>query len=132
MAVEWDANIAADAIKEWAKKEVADTTDRLEAFLKFFFGISLSSVAAYVAILKLYHGENVVVDVYFFAAIICFILSMLVIITSALREKGNFGENTDLHAEYEKDFEFYVSRMWIWFCFWIVALVFSGVSLLHN
>ena len=36
MTVKWTAEIAAESLQEWAKKEITQTAERYEAFLKFF------------------------------------------------------------------------------------------------
>ena len=129
MSVKWTAAMAANAIEEWAKKEIVNTSDRTNAFLKFFFGVSLSSVAAFATILKLYKGEVVTVDFLFYIAISFYLFSMLVILLSALRRQNSFNETTDLHSEYESDFNFFRNRMWAWFILWMLGLIFSGLSI---
>lgn len=128
-ATKWTPSTASAALTEWAKKEIVEADVRFEAFLRFFFGISLSSIAAFFAILKLYEGQTVTIDWLFYSAIAFYITSMLIVVLASLRRKRGFGRNTDLHDEFIEDYNFYRRRMWLWFIAWLVALLLSGLAI---
>lgn len=129
MSIKWTADMAANAIQEWAKNEIINNSDRAYDLLKFFFGISLSSIAAYSAILKLYKGAAVTLNIQFFVAIILYILSMVVILMAILKKQNRFDGNTDLYSEYENNYKYITDRMLIWFLLWVFGLIFSGLSI---
>lgn len=128
MTIKWTGDIASEALQEWAKKEITETAGRYEAFLKFFFTVSLSSIAAFSAILKLYKSSGIV-DIYFYISMILYLASILVLVLSMLRRNENFDKDTVLYDEYVKDCRFYTQRMWAWFILWLAGILFSGLSI---
>ncbi|WP_019030190.1 hypothetical protein [Colwellia piezophila] len=126
MSVDWDADLAAEALKDWSKKEISDATDRFESLLKFFFSISLSSIVGFVAIFKLYKEADAVPNNLFIASIIIYILSMALLICVALRDKNKLQHGTNLHTEFNSDFTFVKYSFWGWFVLWGIATLLAG------
>jgi hypothetical protein len=129
MSVKWDGQLSADSIKDWAKKEISDTTDRFEALIKFFFSVSLSSIVGFVAVFKLYNETNATPNISFVFSVIFYVLSMWLLIRLTLREKKKFDSGTDLHDEFDKDFNNVKKQLLVWFFVWCGATLIAGWSI---
>lgn len=125
--MKWTAEMATEAIIDWAKKEITDSTDKLESLVKFLFTVSASSIVAFTAISRLTNTN--IIGCYFILAIGFYLLSMFLLLTVLLRKCGDFVSEADLHTEFEEDTKRIQFRCWLWFWLWLIAVIFSGVSI---
>lgn len=124
----WEANKSNEALNNWALKEVSDATDRLDGTLKFFWGISFSSIGLFITLAKI-SAPSGTPSPYFWSSMICFLASLLLLLMTIIRNKPDFGEDTDLHVEHSKEIDLVKHRLKLWFFLWFLGLSFAALDL---
>ena len=125
--MKWKAETAYEAITEWGKKEIVESTASLESLVRFLFTVSATSIMAFVAVSRL--SGNSHTEIFFVIAICAYFISIWLLLIVLLRKKADFIDGTDLHSVLINDINYIKNRCWAWSVIWLFALIMSGMSI---
>jgi len=113
---------------EWVKSEIKETPKQIYDLGKFFFTISVATVAALAALKKV--NTNATFDLPLSIALIALLLSMLVALDLARPRAVLLAAGADLLNEYTEQVERATKRGTYWLVLWLVGTVIGGYSVI--
>jgi len=113
---------------EWVKSEIKETPKQIYDLGKFFFTISVATVAALAALKKV--NTNATFDLPLSIALIALLLSMLVALDLARPRAVLLAAGADLLNEYTEQVERATKRGTYWLVIWLVGTVIGGYSVI--
>lgn len=114
------------ALRDWFKSEIKDGPRQGYDLGKFFFSVSAATIGALATIEKLNPTSQM--DATIISAFVLLFVSILVAVDMARPRRFDFGGETDLLVEYERQINVILCRVWFWLALWLSGTLVGGYA----
>ncbi|WP_281556897.1 hypothetical protein [Thalassomonas sp. RHCl1] len=115
-----------DAVKEWFKKEITESSNRFCSLFTFFFGVSSASLSVFLLLVKI---SKIPFNIPLVFAISCYLLSTFFIINELIREPEEASTKLNINEDYRNEYTVKREVIRRWYAAWLLAVIFSFMSL---
>lgn len=117
-----------NAVTDWSKKEVVDSSSAASDLGKFFFGVSSGS-AGLIAVLVKVGGAPQFNMIPLAGSMVLYLVSVVFCVFMVQPRVWSMNGNTDLFDEYRKSVHRVLFFTWSWFLFWLIATILGAAAL---
>ncbi len=118
-----------DALRDWVKKEITESSSKAYGLGKFFFGVSAGSIGAVTGLEKLRGTPKLDVTLGF--AHLFFLISIFIAIYMVLPRVLSLSGDTDLSLEHSKYVKWAIKNTLFWLGTWLIGLIIGIFAVLN-